>query len=69
MAKIDVGAELLRRTIEIGETLVRIADDLGEDIAANHLVAGLEILKIRAQLGLELDERLFHQPEADSSQP
>ena len=42
-------AELLYRAIEIGQTLVRIADNLGEGIAGNYLSSGLELLRARAE--------------------
>lgn len=48
--------ELLLWMVEIGYTLMRVAEDLGEDIAPNHISAGLQIPRVLAQLGREVDE-------------
>lgn len=52
-------AQLLLRAVEIGDNLVTIADTLGEGIAANHIAAGLEILRVRAELALHLGQGVF----------
>lgn len=55
-------AEHLLQAVELAQSLVAIADQLGEDLAANHISAGLDILKVRAQLCLELNQSIFEQP-------
>ena len=42
---------LARRAIEIGEQLVRICDTMGQPEAGNHIVTGLEIMRVAVQLG------------------
>lgn len=54
MANISSAAALLLRAIAIGENVVRIADDLGEDVAADQIATGLGILRLRATLALDL---------------
>ena len=56
-------ANLLLQAIDIGGHLIRIADTLGEDIAANHISIGLEILRARAELALELGQSLIDERE------
>ena len=41
----DIRRELLRRAIALGEELVRLADDLGEAVAGNHICQGLEMMR------------------------
>lgn len=47
-------AALLLRAIAIGEHLVRIADDLDEDVAPDQISTGLGILRVCATLALDL---------------
>ena len=57
-------AELLLRAVEIGENLIRIADTLDEDLAANYISAGLELLRARAEAALSLCEGRLNEPQA-----
>ncbi|MBB4153444.1 hypothetical protein GGQ80_001346 [Sphingomonas jinjuensis] len=42
----DIRRELLHRAIALGEELVRLADDLGEPVAGNHICQGIEMMRL-----------------------
>lgn len=41
----QIRGELLARAIALGDELVRLADDLGQSIAATHICQGLEMMR------------------------
>lgn len=40
--------EMLHHAVALGEELLRLADDLGQPIAAIHICEGVEILRVEA---------------------
>ncbi|WP_203310172.1 MULTISPECIES: hypothetical protein [Sphingomonas] len=41
----QIRGELLLRAIALGDELVRLADDLGQSVAATHIFQGLEMMR------------------------
>lgn len=42
----EIRRELLHRAIALGDELVRLADDLGEPVAGNHICQGIEMMRL-----------------------
>ncbi|HVF92930.1 MAG TPA: hypothetical protein VM900_01305 [Sphingomonas sp.] len=53
----QIRVELMRRAVALGDELVRLADDLGQPVAGNHICQGVELMRAYAeQAGLILTD-------------